>query len=368
MSIDDASKRKRERSRSRSRARSEDTHIDIDIPRPSNSKHTPIDIDIDITLKPKPLSDSEATEKVRAYLMRLEPDELFAIAYLMGESDKKGSTASSREALIEAIYKPLAHRYTHPEPGRNHILDIFENILKAEFLAYVTDNNALRTAYALDQLPYLENPEPESLELKKIFPDADYKRKHLLTELLKSIMESNNRRIGFRIDEWITDHCLPIFEINELKLRDDSKDNRRKFLCELNSQLIKRFPHAAPAKDSREFLIKMDSLIGFDKEHRENLIRKARHSLSQKKSRKSKAQKNFVFNELTISTLEKLAQTHGISETQVVALLINYEKRNPVHLTAFNNRAKALAEATGEPNHSEQPHERSREDDIFGDR
>lgn len=307
-------------------------------------------------------------QKVNSFLTAQGLDELFAVAMLTKCISAKEALTAKRDLLTERCFGALTINYSK---DFEKIEELLCTISDSQMLSHAKDSNAIRIATALQKHTGERNwREKEQTELLSTFPALEYKKQHLLADLLSHLFINRlSPREAGRMDRWFTEEFLSILTASELQLRDDSEKNKQLFLEELNTLLAKQFPGTTRAADYPEILRNMDLLIGFSKGDRELFIRKARASLAQRKNRKNGAtrQKNFILSKPTIKALEKFSKTYQISEAQIVSILINAEEKTPMHLATFKKRLDAIAKATGEDVHSNDDDKPSRDKDIFGD-
>lgn len=139
--------------------------------------------------------------------------------------------------------------------------------------------------------------------------------------------------------------------LNELKnlTEADTKDFLEHFSKEYKKLLQKIVPTFALRKlESFHLETTEDALIWLDlfsdnALERIAITEKILKSWQQKQYRKTsgKTQKNFNLSEATISTLKKLANEYGLSETDVITILINAELKDNIYINKFLVRANA---------------------------
>lgn len=303
------------------------------------------------------------------YINKLEPDELWALAYFLRVPDinlfnpKSNSTTNNLKQLCIKIIPTQARALF------TDIKEVFNIIIEMELIKYANDENAFRTfklleresRYLIQEKENNENnnysislrlPDISPPDKNKFFPVEAYGKKELIANFLLIANELNFSCDDIvRLDRDTRRNWMKILNSDELKLGDTSEETSIIFLEELNKHLKKTYRMSHKARSLSEVLLNMDSLFSSDEIHRRDFVKKAKASLSQRKHRNkgNSKQKNLSLQQSTIKTLAELSRKYEISEAQVISLIIDGERKSPTHLENFIRREKRIEESYRAP-------------------
>lgn len=297
------------------------------------------------------VGDTKQEELARDLLISLEPEELFAIAYVVNVHPTNKERYKSREKIIEECLANIMAGSVLYRASFNALRDSIKTVQRLRFLDKVNDVTARRAAELIRS-----HVKSTTVEMQNIFPFEGYGKKELLAELLLVVMETHRTGdITTGMSDWFSSGWLEVITKDEFYTRDKSPAYRAMFLEEINSHLAREPYQAQAAINFQEAALRLDSIFGNDAAKRQIFIDKAKKSLAQRKHRNKRggSQKSFSFTSKVKKALKDLSEAYGLSETQTISLLIVSEEETPHHLTAYEKRQSTIDERTGLTNRNE---------------
>lgn len=287
--------------------------------------------------EPTALSDEELHSET---LNNICNDELILMALLL-PIQTPTSTANYKKGLIEQCLKGL--RETEKANRGKKLFTTLDEIRKYE--------------PRMDEYQWIPDPMSKRLEeflyrntgIQRIKINGVSNSKQFLLLYRYSVTTNTLAVELIYVEKSWPKHNIPN-ELSFLKNTDkkDLTDFLEYFIDSYKKMGVNINPSLTHKKLSYELKTEEDALIYLDiltdnAEARSNILKNARVNWKQNNSRKksTKKQKNFSLEKKTVNALNNISKKHGITETEILSILIHGEHKKEIYLRAYYDEVQA---------------------------